>query len=316
MCIKSNKPPIVIFFFRREHVFEVVKQVKLYKPSKLYLVSDGGRNANEHIVCMDIRSKVEALIDWDCEIIKIYKGDNNGVDMIIPQTISKIFENEEKLIILEDDIVADRSFFTYSEELLERYKDEEKIMNICGTNWFDEQCFFTDKSYFYATSFETCGWATWKRAWQKYNHTMEGFFNSDIKQKLNVIYKNKFIERECYQLFSNHYAKVEEKDWKNSHWDGKYLYSCIMNGGLSIIPVKNLITNIGFDSSATHTTDSKSFLANKKRFFLDFPLKHNDIISANNDYDLLYAKKILNFSKINLLRRGVISVIRSIKKII
>lgn len=313
MLMKSNKPPIVIFFFRREHVIEVIKQVKLYQPSKLYLVSDGGRNANEHNTCVSIRGKVESLIDWNCEIIKIYKDYNHGVDVIIPQSISEIFKNEEKLIILEDDIVADLSFFIYAKELLESYKDNECVMNICGTNWFDEKN-FTNNDYLYVHTFDTCGWATWKRAWQKYNHTMDNFLNGDVKQKLKAVYNDIFYELGCYRLFNDHYIKIQEKDWKNSHWDGKWFYSCIMNDGLSVIPAKNLVTNIGFDESATHTTNSNSFQANKKRGSLDFPLKYSSTINAIFEYDKLYAKKILNFSNVNQLKTSIKKIVNKLKK--
>lgn len=295
-------------------MIEALKQVKLYQPSKLYLVSDGGRNDNEHNTCISIRDKVESLIDWDCEIIKIYKDYNHGVDVIMPQSISEIFENEDRLIILEDDIVADLSFFIYAEELLERYKNNEKIMNICGTNWLDEQS-FTDNDYLYAHTFDTCGWATWKRAWQKYNHTMDDFVNSDIKQKLKTVYNNnEFYAQECYRLFNDHYIKIREKDWKNSHWDGKWFYSCIMNNGLSIIPIKNLVTNIGFDESATHTTNSNSFMANRKRDYIDFPLRHNSVIHAIFEYDKLYANKVLNFSHVNKLKQVLKKLLINLKK--
>ena len=56
-------------------------------------------------------------------------------------------------------------------------------------------------------------------------------------------------------------------------WDFQWKFACIINKGLSIIPSKNLISNIGFDKKATHTT-TKSNLANIPKKELSFPIKH------------------------------------------
>lgn len=293
--MQSKKAPVAIFFFRREHVYEVFKQVRLYKPSRLYLVSDGGRTTEEHNICIDIRLKIEAMINWNCEIIKIYKDSNVGVDIIIPRTITYIFETEEELIILEDDCVPDLSFFIYTEALLEKYKNHDKFMNICGTNWFDDLTFDLN-SYFYSNNFEGFGWATWRRAWRIYDDQMRAFCPRKTMDILYDLYDNTLIVKGYHALFNDHYKIAQKKDWKNSHWDGKWLYACMMNQGISIIPNKNLVTNIGFDSLATHTTNRNSFMANKPKQKMHFPLKHNDQLVANHHYDNLYARKILGFS--------------------
>lgn len=303
--------PVVVFFFRRNHVYQVVEQVKKYKPSKLYLVADGGRNPDEHLECLAIRNHVEGIIDWDCDVVKYYKEINLGVDVIIPQTITEIFKIEEQLIILEDDIVADVSFFEYAEILLDKYKDEKKIMNICGTNWFDN-IKFTNRSYFYTYSFEGYGWATWKRAWDKYEHDMISFKDSNIRAKIHSLIHDGFLTARLYDLFENHYQKIQKKDWRNSHWDGKWLFSCIINGGLSIIPVVNLITNIGFDESATHTKNANSIMANKSRKNLVFPLRFNDDFNVYLQYDWLYANKILGFSRIKFYVKNLKNIIKKI----
>lgn len=289
--------PVVVFFFRRNHVYQVIEQVKKYRPSKLYLVADGGRNPDEHLECLATRNHVDKMIDWDCDVVRFYKETNLGVDVIIPQTITEIFKIEERLIILEDDVVADPSFFEYIEILLTIYKDEEKIMNICGTNWFDN-IKFTNKSYFYTYNLEGYGWGTWRRAWGKYEHHMDSFEDTTIRDKIQGLFHDKFLALKYFDLFESHYIKVQEKDWKNSHWDGKWLFSCIIHGGLSVIPNVNLVTNIGFDESATHTKNTNSIMANKQRKSITSPLNINGDFNANLHYDYLYANKILGFSKV------------------
>ena len=48
-----------------------------------------------------------------------------------------------------------------------------------------------------------------------------------------------------------------------------------------MLPVANLVTNIGFGVKATHTVDSSSPLAFMKAHELSFPLKHPEMIYRN-----------------------------------
>lgn len=305
------KLPIVVFFFKRHHIFQTLQQVKKVKPKKLYLVSDGGRNKEEHLECMKIRKEVEKMIDWNCNIVKKYYDTNQGVDVIIPRTITEIFKTEEKLIILEDDCVASLSFFKFCEVLLEKYKYNDKIMSISGTNWFDNK-YFSDKSYFFSIHPESSGCATWKRAWNLYDNEMKLFKNEKENSIIKDRIKSNFLYNRYYELFKYHYQAIRNGDWKNSHWDGKWLYTLFVNNGLSIVPNKNLISNIGFDESATHTIDSSHFMANKKKYEIDFPLKDNNKIEPNREYDILYAKKILGFGILNYIRNSLILFLKTI----
>lgn len=294
----KKKSPVVVFFFNREHVERVVQQISAYKPTKLYLVSDGGRNKSEHSLCLKIRANVDKMIDWDCQVIRIYEDRNLGVDVIMPKYITHIFQDEEELIIFEDDCVPDPSFFEFCHFLLEKYRSNKKIINISGTNWFDDIP-FTDKSYFFSIHPECYGWATWKESWQLYDDKMSGFKHKKERFLINKVIISKFLRRLYFNLFERHYLAAMENDWKNSNWDGKWLYSSFVNEGLSIVPNKNLVTNIGFDSSATHTKDKGSFLANKRRFKIDLPLKEECEVIANKSYDIKYAKTILGFTFFN-----------------
>jgi hypothetical protein len=64
-------------------------------------------------------------------------------------------------------------------------------------------------------------------------------------------------------------------------WDYQWTYTILKNNGLCINPSKNLISNIGFGSDATHTADADSIHNNQKRY--DIPaIKHPKHIKINN----------------------------------
>ena len=60
--------PIVLFsFIREDKILQIIERIKIINPSKIYLISDGGRNELEHKKVIDCRKKIEERIDWDGE---------------------------------------------------------------------------------------------------------------------------------------------------------------------------------------------------------------------------------------------------------
>ena len=67
--ILKTAPIIFIFFNRPDYTQIVFEQIKLAKPSKLFLISDGPRDDNNEdiILCAKSRKIVEN-IDWKCDV--------------------------------------------------------------------------------------------------------------------------------------------------------------------------------------------------------------------------------------------------------
>jgi len=91
---------------------------------------------------------------------------------IVSKYVDIIFANEEEAIILEDDCLPHPTFFRFCEELLERYRDDERVTMISGDNFqFGKQR--TPYSYYFSRYVHVWGWASWRRAWQNYNVNIE-----------------------------------------------------------------------------------------------------------------------------------------------
>ena len=131
--------PVVIFTFKRsntlERIFNILREVNV---SKIYLFSDNGRSDEEKALVSKTREEILKLIDWDCEVIKMFADENQGVFNQIGMGARSVFEKEEKAIFLEDDNLPEPSFFRYCEEMLNKYEDNEKVLWICGTNYESE----------------------------------------------------------------------------------------------------------------------------------------------------------------------------------
>ena len=130
---KFEVPVLLIFFCRDEVLRQVFECVKKVKPTKLYLYQDGARRESDMPgiqACRDIVSQV----DWECKVHTFYQDKNVGCDPSEYIAQKWMFEKEDRGIVLEDDDVVSDSFFYFCEELLEKYKDDERINMICGMN--------------------------------------------------------------------------------------------------------------------------------------------------------------------------------------
>ncbi len=277
--------PVVLCVFNRpettQEVFEVVAKVR---PKKLYILADGPRknNANDVVKCQEVRAIFDQ-INWDCDLTKIYAEENVGIRNNIPNGLNQVFKREEQAIILEDDIIPDLSFFNYCEELLDRYKNDDRIAMISGYN--DQLGISrTECSYFFSRHTHIWGWATWRRAWK--------FYDVDAKIWKNIN-QNKYLDSVTID-------KDERKHWQrsignvlsNKHpgWDAQWTVAVWSQNMLAILPNKNLIKNIGFGQDATHNHTSNTMNSFTESSAMQFPMQHPEIILPNTEADKFSAR--------------------------
>ena len=141
-------PVLFVFFNRKDVTLKAFERICQIKPAKLYLAQDGYRadkGKQEADKILEIRECVLGMIDWECEIKTLFRTQNVGCGAGVKTAIDWMFENEEYGIILEDDCVAESSFWTFMQQLLIRYKDDQRIGMIAGYNPLDN--IYTDASY-------------------------------------------------------------------------------------------------------------------------------------------------------------------------
>jgi hypothetical protein len=277
----TTKPPILFIVFNRLFsTIEVFNSIKKFKPTKLYIASDGPRLDNNHDASevIAIRDYLIANIDWDCELKTLFREKNLGCKYAVSEAINWFFDNEECGIILEDDCLPNESFFLFCQELLVKYKDDLRIWHISGNN-FQNSIIRGNSSYYFSKFSHIWGWATWANRWKKYDVELSNF---DFLLKLNGlrdILENK-QEIDYWEKIFRDLSNLEIDTW-----DYQWTYTVWVNNGLSILPNKNLISNIGFGQGATHTTDLYSLHSNLPRQDLSFPLIHPLFVFKNKQAD-------------------------------
>ena len=246
-------PVLLIIFNRRESTKKVLLAIEKIKPKFLYIAADGPRKSKpgEKERC-DETKKVTENINWPCQVHRLYRKENLGCKLAVSSAISWFFDNVEEGIILEDDCLPSKSFFFYCQELLKFYRNDSKIMHIGGNN-FQPTSSNTRDSYYFSKYSHIWGWATWRRAWKKYEINI-----SPKRVEKNIRYSN-VLEK----LF------WETQLWCVNHnlldtWDIQWLFSIWSNKGICITPNRNLVKNIGIGADSTHTKSAGDIITKAK----------------------------------------------------
>lgn len=279
------KTPILLLIFNRpDQTRRVFAEIRKARPEKLFVAGDGPRAERPEDVekCKRARDIVKE-IDWKCDIKTLFQEKNLGCKFGATTGITWFFDNVEEGIILEDDCLPDQSFFPFCEQMLARYRNEEKIAMICGYNIGGSSDI--KFSYTFSRYGHLWGWASWRRVWEKYDVTMKLW--ADKKNWKKIKYSMGDRRQWNYRQLLYNETFLGKKDT----WDYQWESFRLLRKELSVIPSKNLIENLGFGADATHTTQMTSPLIISRRE-MDFPLIHNERIQPDDSYDIKLRPKI------------------------
>ncbi len=268
MTNKTLTTPVLFTIFNRpETARRVFNEIRKVKPLKFFVAADGPREdrKGEMEKCQAVREIVKQ-VDWECEVFTNFREQNLGLKKAISSAIDWFFENVEEGIILEDDCLPHPIFFRFCEELLERYREDKRVMVISGDNFlFGRKR--ANYSYYFSRYNHCWGWATWRRAWLNYDGEIRIWPEIKDGDWLKDILGGSDIVRYWFNIFQLAYVD------KIDSWAYPWTFSCWIQNGLSILPNVNLVSNIGFGSESTHTKGSSLF-ASMAVEAMDFPLKH------------------------------------------
>lgn len=279
--------PVALNVFVRpgclEQVFEAVRQAR---PSVLFLVSDGPRkNVPTDVERIKASRKVVENIDWDCRVFQVYEPENHGMYAMGRKKRHTVFEKFDRCVFLEDDVLPAGSHFRFCVELLEMYKDDERVQTVGGKNFLgvnDE----TSADYFFSKAGSSWGNATWKRTAERYDKALE-------------IAKDRYIRNRLRENSAPVSYKNLEGYLKNPLWGGHppgtefFKQLCLeLFHSLNIVPKKNMIRNIGYTAGSAHAPDSlRKMNRNLQANFhvpvyeCSFPLKHPACVIEDRQYE-------------------------------
>jgi hypothetical protein len=242
---------LFLVFNRPDTTAQVFEAIRKAKPPRLYVAADGPRaNREGEVEKVAKVREIATAVDWPCEVKTLFREENLGCKYAVSGGITWFFEQEGQGIILEDDCLPSQSFFWFCEELLAQHKQNNDIWHISGATVNKNTK--SNESYHFSAYPGIWGWATWANRWNPYDVDLVNFREDMI---VTISKKYDISKKYWSRLFLR--IKMGEIDT----WDYQWIFRIWSNGGLSITPNKNLVSNIGFGNEATHTKNVESSLS-------------------------------------------------------
>ena len=273
-------PTPVLFLIQRRPVLsaQVLAAIRIARPVHLLVAADG---PEEDARCQETRRLVLEGIDWPCHLQTRFSRERLGCRQAVSEALDWGFGEHERLIVIEDDCLPEPSFFCFSTELLDRYQDDDRVMQICGSNLSGHAA--QDGSSYYASRFATIwGWASWRRAWKSHDATMKEWRTKRSNPQWKAFCK--FPGEAAWRKKLYDGACTGEIDAWSPAWE----MARQALGGVSLIPSVNLVSNLGCGQDATHTHDANDPRACMKTDPISFPLQHPGSLKADDRADRAY----------------------------
>jgi len=242
-------PLLIITYARPEGLSRIIDSAIKSGVTVFYVAIDGPRNIEIATSQKFMHSLLEKYA-FDSKIkIHIWQRDENlGAACSVLTAIDWFLGKEPAGIILEDDLVPSSDFFDFSSAALDKYADSTEVWSIAGSRILGSNASTGNSDW--STYPMIWGWATWESKWKIMYPLLVG------KTKMPF-----------YSLFSptfNFWAVGARRAKQGiiDAWDIPLANVQHLSKKFSLIPPTNLVTNIGFDKNATHTTNDS------------FPLNH------------------------------------------
>jgi hypothetical protein len=299
-----RSPVLFLVFNRPESTAQVFAAVRAAKPPRLYVAADGARpeREGEDKRCAEARWTATA-VNWPCRVQTLFQDHNLGPKRGPVAGITWFFEHETEGIILEDDIQPLPSFFPYCEDLLERYRDDQRVGVISGSNLVAGR-FAAPDSYFFSRYLSIWGWASWRRVWQHYDPEVREWPAWRDRGGLHQVSDgNRAFESYWRSIFERAYTR--DVDW----WSYQLQLVCWMRGLLVAMPAVSQTMNLGFGDESTHTRGRvPGYIRESAPQPVTFPLRHPPRVAYAPEADRLIGRRVHGLSPVGSTARRLNSI--------
>lgn len=273
---------MLVLYNRTEETHKVFQILRTVQPTTLYVAGDGPKPDNTLDRAHVYQAQSVIQPEWPCQVHHLWQENHLGKTKMIETAIKWFFSQEEEGIILFDDTLPSYDFFPYCEELLSKYRNDERVYSIGGTylrhrsrKRYPKRIKKGGSSYFFSAYAATWGFATWRNRMNDFTLSMDGYNSADFEKILEP-YMHK-------QNHKNYWKRRFESIKKTNayYWDYQYNLHIWAHKGICITPYLNLTTNIGFKEK----NNQRKLRRLKRNAYPIMPLVHPDEIVQNNKED-------------------------------
>ena len=302
--MKSNNSfdiPILFLVFNRLDVVKIsLERIRDVRPSKLYIGSDSARKYvyKERDKVINVRNYILNYIDWECDVKTLFLDNNLGCKYAVSGALEWFFSQEKMGIVIEDDVVPSSNFFIFCQEMLYKYKDDNRVGSITGRNELGQFQNYNENDYFFSNKFFCWGWASWSNR----------VLNNDVE-----LANTSFVDNKIYDTLGFKESLLVDasigliKSKQVNSWAYPFDLSFRLKQQLCLVPAKNMVNNIGLEIDGAHSNGLCVDVAEYyEEFFPQFD-QSKDIISNDNYINSLIDMRYKNilylfiFSKVEYL---------------
>lgn len=266
---------MVLFVFNRpEHTRRTVEALGANSnagSTPLVVYSDAARDARDESDVAAVRAYIHTIRGFrDVRIVE--QARNLGLAGSVISGVTDVMGRYGCAIVLEDDMETASCFLDYMNDALRKYRDEERVYCIHGYS-FPADLSGVGTDTFFLRGAECWGWATWKRAWDRFCPDAAWLHRQLRKQGL----AGEFDYGGNYA-----YMRMLERQSRGQidSWAIRWRASAFVNNGLTLWPKVSLVRNFGMDGSGVHCDSTGFFdvaLATRPVLLDDLPLEANSV---------------------------------------
>lgn len=291
-------PVLLLAFNRPEAAEENLNRILKARPPRVYIAVDGPRDgvASDVEDCARVRQRLTASTT-DIEILTDFAAQNLGLRARVVSALDWVFAQEEAVIILEDDCHPEPEFFGFMQEMLHRYKDDQRVGSVCGSTAVSltRRGPAFEYDYHFSNVGLPWGWGTWARSWR------------DMDLELMAwpeMRRSGLLQRYVGTVAARQWTRMLDHADSYSSWWVRWLVSQWAQSRLAVVPRASLVKNVGFGTGATHTHADTPYA----RFGgievgrLSDPLIHPEYFPVDYGLDQVTLEALLPY---NSIKRGL-----------
>lgn len=252
-----NAPVAVFVYNRPDHLRRVLDALganRGFDDTFVFVYSDGPRTAADEDLVQQVRGVVGAFGRRNVKLIESTR--NQGIACSIRSGVAQLTDELGRVVVLEDDLVTSSYFLEYMNAALERYRECENVLQVCGFlpgGRIDG----TPDSFFVPLS-SSWGWATWQRAWAP-------FSAADLDPGLEKLRHSASLRRRFdleghYPMYlslrrsaTGRFGLRRSAGRSPDSWAVWWQLHLFLTEGLALWPSRSLVRNIGGDGSGAHS---------------------------------------------------------------
>ena len=237
-----DTPVVVIAYNRPDKVRRLISRLNELKPTKIIFAVDGPKvgKPKDAAKVAEVQSLVNNFT-WTDNVETRFRPTNLGLRAAVTDVVSHAVSQYGQAIIMEEDTLPGKNWFPYAQEMLNRYRGDTSIEHISGYNLVPDK-FQTNIGQGSRLSRypESIAWATWDRAWEKFDGSLEWALNASTGELAKIVGSTSGALR-----WKQNFADAEAG--RISTWAYRWIASMWSRGSFVLSPNQNLVTYAGYD---------------------------------------------------------------------